>query len=472
MPQIVFPVSTDPGINRTENGGRLINAYVDRAADGSRAPSIRRRAPGLTTLFTAGSGAPRGALTVGNILYVVNDDKAYSITLSGGVYTVTALAGTVGGSGPVFMARNMNASTDVLIVHSAGMNEIASGSVSSFSDGDLPTPNSLTYLDGFFIFGIGDGRLFASGLNDTTVDALDYATAESSPDGGVRAVARGRELLAFGQDSTEFWSNTGNETGFPFTRGHVMTLGLYGAYSIGGAEAGFPEPLFFVASDRTVRHLTGYEPVRISTPTLERLIDAVEDPDTLTGCCFAAAGHLFYALSSPSWTWVYDLTTGAWHERKSIGQDIWRAAFTVYAFDKWLAFDAASGKVFHIDPTAKREDTDLLVFEVWSAQAHGFPARTLIKRASFDMMTGVGIDTGIEPIETDPKVEISWSDDGGRTWGAPVQRRLGSQGEKLPIDVFRCGLAGRLGRQWRLAVSDPVEVSLIGGAMDVEGRAA
>jgi len=88
------------------------------------------------------------------------------------------------------------------------------------------------------------------------------------------------------------------------------------------------------------------------------------------------------------------------------------------------------------------------------------------------MMTGVGIDTGIEPIETDPKVEISWSDDGGRTWGAPVQRRLGSQGEKLPIDVFRCGLAGRLGRQWRLAVSDPVEVSLIGGAMDVEGRAA
>jgi len=88
------------------------------------------------------------------------------------------------------------------------------------------------------------------------------------------------------------------------------------------------------------------------------------------------------------------------------------------------------------------------------------------------MVTGVGNDRGISPIETDPVVMISWSDDGGRTFGNPVRRRLGSQGETTPININGAGLTKQFGRQWRLQVADPVEVSLLGGAMDLEARAA
>jgi hypothetical protein len=125
VPQIQFPTSTAPSINVTENGGRLINCYAEKAPVGSRNPVLYRRVPGLDAAFTAGSSAPRGALLVGTVLYVVNDDTCYSVTKSGSTYTVTALGGTVGGEGRVFMAHNMKTPThDIMVLTSAGVHTI------------------------------------------------------------------------------------------------------------------------------------------------------------------------------------------------------------------------------------------------------------------------------------------------------------------------------------------------------------
>lgn len=474
MPAIDFPTSTAPGINPTESGGRLINCYAEKAAKGSRGPVLWRRVPGLTNVFDTTEVEPRGALLVGSVLYVVSGDKAYSVTKAGTVYTVTELVGTVGGTGPVFMARNMATTPAVLIVHSGGMSEIdtSGGAVGDFSDPDLPAVNSLCWIDSYFIVTSAAGRAYASGVNATTFSSVDNTTAEADPDGLVRAVAVGGDLLLMGVATIEFWNNTGNATGFPFSRGPVLSVGLKGPYAVAGMEPGFSDTLGFVANDNTVRLLNGYTPTRISNPDLERLIEAVTDPDTLFASVYVAAGHPCWVLSSPDWTWVYDLSTGEWHERKSYLADRWRAVFGVNAFDEWLTFDRDSGKVFKIDQTVKREDESPLVMDLRSTQAHRFPGRIGVKRASFDFVTGVGIDAGISPIETEPRVLISWSDDGGRTFGNPLERMLGTQGEDVSIDIFRCGLTNRRGRQWRLQVSDPVEVAFLGGAMDIEERAA
>ena len=58
--------------------------------------------------------------------------------------------------------------------------------------------------------------------------------------------------------------------------------------------------------------------------------------------------------------------------------------------------------------------------------------------------TAGGTITGlasIEPIETDPVVEISWSDDGGQTYYAPIQRKLGRSRRSDLVDyVLERGL--------------------------------
>lgn len=471
--QIGFPLSSAPSVNVTENGGRLINAYAEKAPEGSRSAYLWRPAPGLDAAFTAGSDAPRGALLVGSVLYTVNGDKVYTVTESAGVYTVTELTGTIGGDGPVIIAHNMKSPTaDILFVHSGGMATISGTSVTSFSDADLPSVNSIAFMDGYFFVTSADGRCFSSDLNDTEFQAANYVTAEAAPDGLQRVVAFGRDLLLMGERTTEFWGNTGNATGFPFSRGPVVPVGLLSTQAVAGFEPGFPAPLIWVGNDRGVYQLNGYSPVRISTPHIDRLIEAVSDATTLQAGVYVAAGHPCWVLKSPDWTIVYDVSTGFWHERKSIGSDTWRAVFGVNAFSQWLTFDAASGAAYRINDRSRREAGGALVFEIWSMQQHGFPSRTAVDRAAFDFVMGVGLDRGIYPIETNPRVSISWSDDGGRTFGNALLRDLGTQGEVLPIDIYRTGLTSRLGRQWRLQVSDPVEIAFLGGSMFGEVRAA
>ena len=86
-------------------------------------------------------------------------------------------------------------------------------------------------------------------------------------------------------------------------------------------------------------------------------------------------------------------------------------------------------------------------------------------------MTGVGIATGIDPVHTDPSVEISWSDDGGRTWSNPIIRALGRQAETMTrVTLLNTGVTGVQGRRWRLDVSDPVYVGFLGGTQSTEVR--
>lgn len=464
---ITFPVSTAPGVNSTENGGRLINAFAEPLSQGARNTMRWVRAAGLRLATEVGEDAFRGAIAVSSILYVINGDKAYTVTKAGTTYSVTELTGTVGGSGPVIMARNMRATVQILITHSDGMSKIEGGSVADFSDADLPAANSVTFMDGYFFVTSGAGRVYASAINDVTFNSLDYATAEASPDGLVRAIAFGRDLLLMGDATVEFWGNTGNPTGFPFSRGPVIPVGLKTPMAVAGFETGFPDPVMWVAGDNTVRRLNGYVPERVSTPTLERLIELAGS--SLEASVYNTAGRSWWVLSGPTWTWAFDMVLNQWHERQSYGQNRWRAHYGAPAFGEWLTFDRDSPKMFAVDANVRREDTDPLIWEVWSTQDHRFPGRILVNRASFNFVTGVGKDTGISPIETNPRVSISWSNDGGRQFGNELLRELGTQGEQRSIDIWRCGLTGPNGRQWKLRCSDPVEVSLIGAAMDFQG---
>ncbi len=471
MPAIVFPTSTAPSINPTENGGRLINCYSEPAPEGSRSKVIYRRAPGCDLAFNAGASTPRGALLVGVVLYIVNGDKCYSVTKAGSVYTVTPLGGNVGGSGPVFMAHNMRQpANQILIQHSSGIDKIASGSVSSFSDGDLPTTNSLCFQDGYFFHTTSIGQCFASDLNDTDVNSDSYITAEAQADGLVRGIPYRRELMLFGTSSTEFWQNAGNATGFPYSRGVVLNVGLWGPYAVAGHEPDFPGTLIWVANDYTIRRLNGYTPEVISTPQIQRLIEAVTDRNKLRASVHAAAGHLFWVLKSDDWTLVYDLSTSSWFERSTINQATWRMAFGIYAFNEWLVFDEEGTSVYRINERSRREAGKPLVMELRSAQQHNFPARTEVDGVYFDFVTGVGIDRGIYPIETNPKVSISWSDDGGVTFGNALLRELGTQGEILRAQINRCGTTKEYGRQWKIQISDPVEAALLGGSMFGHGN--
>jgi hypothetical protein len=475
---IAFSLTSAPGKTQQENGGWLINALVEKLGDGALNQVAWRRSPGLRELFTTASHTHcRGFIFVGSTLLVVYDTRVYSVTKSGVTYTVTNL-GALAGTKPVTIARNNKSPTPDIVavdIDNGAFNLFTGSAPTSFADADLPQPVAVTSQDGYLVFMIGDGRVFNTALNDVTVSALDFFTAEYRPDSGKRVVSNNNNLYVFGSESFEVWRNAGNATGSPFSRVTSRNIGIIGTAAISGWEPGFTASMGFVGADNVVYELKGYDPVRISEPDLERKIAALSETDRalVEVSCFMHSGHACLAVNSTSFSWVYDFSTGKWHQRKSYGAEYWRARQSIFAFGVWMVGDYATGKIFQVDETWYKEANDALIYDILSVQGAAFPNPLACHRVDFNFVNGTGISTGVDSTEIDPTIDISWSDDGGYNFAIPVQRKIGQQGKsQTVVGINGCGSTGQKGRQWRLRVSDPVYVSCMGGAAEYEKLAA
>jgi hypothetical protein len=468
MTALVLPTSTAPGAYPQESGGRLINVYADSLGDTAGSKFALRRVPGLTAFGTTVQAGFRGMQSVGNTLYSAWSGKAVKHTTAGGAATI--LTGTLPGIVPVIWARN-NASVPDLVAVAPGDGafSVSTTAISAYPDIDVGQPNSVCNLKGFFIFTSGDGKMIASDVNSTNINALNFANAESKPDTLYRAVPMPNgQLLACGSDSMEVWGGI-NTTGFPFSYISTIPLGIAGPYCITGSEDGWGQGLFLTASDFGVYQLSGYQPTKISPPDLDRLIEAVVDKSTILMSVFVAGGHSFVRVRSPTWTWIYDVNVQKWHERQSYLTAVGRS-LTSHKFNgKWYAGDSLSGNIVLIDPAAATEVGNPLTAIVETGPMGNFPNGARINRLDLFVSVGVGIATGLDPIQTDPSIEIAISRDNGITWSAPWVRKLGRQAiGSTKVTVNNLGHVGPQGAKLRFAVSDPVHVAIMGGDIEFQ----
>jgi hypothetical protein len=427
--------------------------------------------PGLKVWGSSDQETFRGALVTASNVYAAFADQVVKFDPTGGAST---LVDALSGSDRVFWARNNKRPTpDVVMVCGAGTFKMVGDVISDLADPDLPSAIDVCFLDGYFFLIIADGRCFASGLNALTINANDNTTAEAKPDGLYRGIPWNGQLWLCGPGSIEVWGGQPpNDTGFPFNRIAVIQRGLIGQSAIAGYEDGFGKALLWVGDDNAVHKATGYVPEKVSSPDLDRLIEDVADKGTLEASAYISGGHAIWSLSSPDWTWEFDLNTEKWQERRSYLSPRWRGTRSFNAFGKWLAGDQLSGSILQIDRKTLKEVDKPLIAECWSAPVQKFPNRIRVARADFDFSTGVGIIPGVTEQETDPEVEISYSDDGGHTFSQPRKRKLGQRGRPLQrVTLFNCGTTGAQGRIWKVAMSDPAHFGLMGGDMSAELRA-
>lgn len=472
MADIVWPVTSAPGARFGEGSGRLINAFAEPLGEGARTPIVRKRVPGLVEAAFSTFFGCRALHLVGSTLLAGFSGRVASVDLTAG--TMTSLGNLVG-SERFTVAHNNAASPNIVAVTDTGaFNLFTASGPTSFADADLPaTPTCVVFQSGYFFFGYRDGRIFASGLNAVTINALDFTTAQTRPGGVTRLIAYNGELLAFGPNAIDVYRNTGNASGFPYSYGDTVDKGLLGKFAIAGFEDGWVNTLIFVGDDHVVYRLDGYSAVPISTPDVVRSLQTVSDGDDIEAHVYTNGPHAMFALSGPGFTWEYNVSTGWWNERKTNGASRWRASRSIRVDNRWYVGATDSGLLYEISDTTYTEGEDPLVYEVHSAPGAAFPARISIPRADFDFVVGVGVASGSDPVETDPVVALSWSDDGGGRWSTPLLRSLGGEGERRTrISLFRTGLTGPIGRQWKAVVSDPVYVGLIGGAMAAQAREA
>lgn len=469
MADIVFPVSTSPGLRASEGAGRLINTYAEPEGEGGRSPAVRHRAPGLAAWGSTARTGFRGALLSEGVLYGAYSGKLEKWTAAGASTNVGNLNGTKKG----FFARNNATTPDKVFVDPDGNIAIITPTTvtNAYPDADLPSVNSVSQLDGYLLFTTGSGQIWATDLNSTAVNALSFTTDQTSG-GLIRGVTWGGRYYAFGVKATGIYTDAATAP-FPLAKSDVIPLGIAGPYCVTGFEDSFSKGLHIVGSDNAVYRIDGNAPTKISTPDLDGLIEGITDKTDLEMCSYISRGHAFIQVSSSAWTWVYNINNSKWHERVSYLSTRSRITQSIYAFSKWLCGDTASGNLVEITRTSQKEITNPLICDVRSAPVTDFPQRARGISAFFDFAVGVGNASGVEPIATDPSVEISYSTDGGQTFSIPRIRKLGRQSiGKTRVRVNQIKACGPQGYIWKVTMSDPAHFGLMQGKMTGEPRAA
>lgn len=481
MPQpvnIPWPLSSAPGGHPQESGGRLVNVSGEPLGDANATKIVWRRQPGLTAFADLALSSFRGGILVNNLLYVAVAGKI--VTVTQGPPPVVTTAGNLPGTAKVTFARNNVApNPDIQCVSPGdGAFVVTSGSVAAFTgSGNLPAPTCVCGQDGYFFWGIGDNRIFAAGPNSIVVNSNTFITMQSRPTGTLLRVVPYQGLLfAFATEFCEIYSNTANPfPAFPYTRYQVIDRGLFGRNAIAGWEDGFGR-LHWVADDGGVYRLNGVTPDKISPPDVDRLINAITNRDTLECYCYVANGKSFFVVSSPTWTWEFNLNTEKWNERESLSGGLgsrWRASGpSLNAFGNWFVGDQLSTQLLYVDPTTQQEVGTALRFRMESGPVVNFPNRTQIARADFNFVTGVGLSAGATQTAQNPKVAISISRDGGMRWDNPRFRTLGPEAKsRRRVYGMNWGMSSNQGARWRLDISDEVYAAFMGATMSPDPRA-
>lgn len=417
-----LPISSSQSQEATAGGSRLVNSYAEAAPQpGGKSPVVTRSAPGVRTFADVGIGPGRGMHVAGGTVYAVSGNLLYTVAEDQTVGIVGELIGT----GRVSFADN-GAGQVMMIAGGKGW-VLENGTLTQIIDPDFPSPSVVDHLDGYMLVAeANSGKFFASSLLDaTSYDALDFATAEAAPDDLVSLRVNHRQVVLFGETTTELWYNAGGQ-GFPFERiaGGVIELGCGAPFGVAEQD----NTLFWLANDRTIRRLNGQTPVKVSNTTLDESLRGYARVDDCAAFPFAFRGHLCVAFQFPSASacWVYDAATNEWHERASYSYPGWRVIDAVEAHGRTYVQDVVTGKVGILDTVLRTEWGDPIVDRRRFARLYAEGRRLLNLGLEIMAESGVGAVTG-QGVE--PELRLWMSTDGGHTGRYVPSRSLGARGK-------------------------------------------
>lgn len=206
-------------------------------------------------------------------------------------------------------------------------------------------------LNGYGLILLPGGRFYWIMPEETTVDPLNFATAEGLPDGAVAIRRLGDEFWIFGKRGVEVWQPTG-DLDAPFQR--AAGRGYEKGCLYRDTVRRFDNTLFWVADDYQVYRASSVPQV-ISDPGIsDRIRRATGDCSAWT---FTLDGHAFYVLRIPGQgTFAYDASTQAWSEFSTFGEGVWRPRVGYQYSGIVYAGSGVDGKVYTVNPDAVTDD--------------------------------------------------------------------------------------------------------------------
>jgi hypothetical protein len=474
MPRLTVPlgIKTAEGRASAFTSENIVNMYPEPARGQAKGQVALLSAPGLASFSTGGGGRVRGQININGSHFAVIGETLMSISSSG---VRTTLATPVEGTGFVDMTAGNNALFIVSDLRSYTYG-LSSGTFSEVLDPDFEQASSVAWVRQRIVTSVaGTGRMQIFDVDDeTSVDALNFVTAESSSDNLVAVRASSEEIVALGSSSIEFW-RPGDTPDEPLVRSLSSApaeVGCLSRDSISLVNNG----LMWLGRDRNsggvaVFRMNGYTPERISTHAIENQIEKSVSFSAARSMSYALNGHLFYALTLPDRaTFIFDATTQEWSQRC---YGLWPVGQMPIADDGLMTFamngekrivGRSDGNLYELTLGAYSLGSDPLIREFTTPPLWPDTLTRTVSRVELVFEAGVGLTSGQG---SNPQVMMSVSKDGGRTWSGPRVAMLGALGDYRARAYWtRLGS----GRDWRLKfrVSDPVAFSVFNLWLDFE----
>jgi hypothetical protein len=451
---------------------RCVNWYPEKIeAPNGKADWVLYPTPGFELYATAGSGPIRGFYTLNGRTFVVSGSSLYEIASDGSVTlrgtglndldgTPVTICGNGDGGGQLFITSGSkgyiyNLTTNVLAFEIDGATQGG-------------------FIDGFFLaLDPQTSTLKISELEDgSTWDPLQIAQRNAGADRWAGMIVSHKEIWLFGSQTTEVWYNAGASP-FPFQPNPSVFInhGILAPYSAAILDNA---PIWLGQSTDgggIVYRANGYTPQRVSTHALEYALSTYDTLLDAQAWTYQEQGHSFYVLTFPDAgvTWVYDVSTGAWHERGA-----WTGTeFTTlpvfghtYAYGLHLTGDSTTGAVYRMGVDLSSDGGGRTLRRLRRAP-HLSKENTLIAfdKLQLDLEVGLGLATGQGE---DPQIMLRWSNDGGQTWGNEHWVSGGLQGAYRARAIWR-RLGAARDRVFEVSVTDPIPWRIIDAWIDVRG---
>ena len=462
--------------DRKAGAQRSINLYLSAVEGlGEDRQYILRSCPGVvissgpSISSASGHRGMMSSLDGANIYYLSdNVFKRFNAADGGDVTQWTGLLET--STGYVRMAQGNDVIVIVDGLHGYVAN-LLTQTLARITDTDWLGSHEVEFLDGYFIFVKPDSEIFyISAIDDpTSLDALDFSSADRLPDKIIAARVSKQELYLFGSRSTEIWVLTGGSD-FPFVRYSAapIDIGLVGRRAVVKTS----DALCFVGrterGQAMVFMMVGTTPKRISTLAVEEalLADGV-DLENAWMWTYQTAGAEFVGIDGPGMlsTWVFDIASGQWHERAIVGDD---GEYTSLGVEEVATANgkhyaalpendgAGSWAILRLSNEAyKWADTARLPRErTWPHLIS--PSYEDVRYASLELACSTG---------NGGTVTLEVSNDGGSTWGPMLTRSLGTTGRRM--ERVRWHFLGQArDRVFRVRCSDAVPFNIHGAQVD------
>jgi hypothetical protein len=453
---------------------RCVNLYGERNPDDSPFPFTYYPTPGLTQLATATPASGNGWRALyyasNNQLYGVCGNTVYAISSS---WALTQL-GTIGTtSGQCWMTDN---NTDLVLVDGSANGytiHLANNAFATISSAAFYGSNSANFADGYLIFNRpGTQQWYVSLNNQITFDPTFFASKSGAQDNLVACAVAKRYVYLIGQQSTEMWFDAG-DTPFPYDRlpGVFIQHGCMSAASVAQMDG----DVYWLGQDPQGRAIVlkteQFNAMKISTFALDDAMQKYTDLNQANAFVYQIEGHMFYVLNFPvsDKTWQFDLSTQQWNELAWLdsngGMHRHRANCYANAYNTPVVGDWQNGNLYMWDIN-NYTDNGQPITRIRSFPHGVDDSSSRIHYVEFIANMEVGNGNGSETVNP---VSLRWSDTRGKSWGNPVIRQLGKEGEFLiSVQWRRLGMARD--RVFELSWSAPCKTALLGAWVDAHSN--